>query len=417
MAKQNTSHIDDPSALGRRLRISRVERGLTQSALVFDGCTIGHISRIEAGLRTPSLQVVHKLAAMLGIDEHWLATGSPRPPEPVEETMLRAARVAIHLGELDEAREAIAWLDGRDDLSPALQARVEAARGKLWFAEDRTRDAINALREAFTIDPDLVDPEAAETLGRAYARLERLQDAIELFRERLARAIAAGDPAERLRFGVLLANAQVDADQVTAAAETLARIGEDVADGDPQALARLYWTRSRLHTQAGDAEKAVELARRTLSLLEAGDCQVQRARAHQLLAHAELAAGRPSEALSLVSAGRQLLGVVASSHDRMLIALEEARALVMLGRTEEAAAIAMEAVGLLPEDSSRIDIGRGYTELASAFAHAGDRERAREIFELAIELLEGGPRRYREDAQRRYAELVDRTSAGASSPR
>ena len=62
---------------------------------------------------------------------------------------------------------------------------------------------------------------------------------------------------------------------------------------------------------------------------------------------------------------------------------------------------------MLAEDASRVDIGRAYTELATAFGQAGDTGRAREIFELAVDLLAQGPRRYRDEAHRRFADLLE----------
>ena len=143
-------------------------------------------------------------------------------------------------------------------------------------------------------------------------------------------------------------------------------------------------------------------------MLTTTDSQVQRARAHLLLAYTQLATASPEEALRHVRTARELLGSsLGNRHDRMLLLIEEARALVLLGRLDDAAAAAMEAVGMLPEDASRVDIGRAYTELATALRARG-RDRAREIFELAVDLVAAGPRRYREEASRRFADLLER---------
>lgn len=418
MARQNTSHIDDPSALGGRLRATRLDRGLTQSALVFEGCTIGHVSRIEAGLRTPSLQVVRRLAQILEVDEHWLATGIVTPPEPVEETLLREARIALRLGDLQDVSASLDRLGHDEGLAAPVRARREACRGRLAYAEDRAREAIELLQEAFAIDPELDDVEAAATLARALARVERLGDAITFLDEQLRRAERDDDPALRLRFGVLLANARVDADDLAAAGSTLERIAADVTAGDPLTLARIYWSRSRMHTQAGDAGAAVELARRALEMLDTTESEGHRARAHLLLAHTQLAASSPQEALRHVQGARELLGsAVGTRHDRILLLIEEARALVMLGRSDDAAAVAMQAVGMLPEDSGRVHVGRAYTELASAFVDADDLERAEELLELAVELVAAGPRRYRDEASSRLAELLERRGDHGRAPR
>jgi transcriptional regulator with XRE-family HTH domain len=82
------SHVDDPAAVGRRLRDARIEAGFSQRQLSFPGCSAAYISRLEAGDRVPSLQLLRKLAQKLGADEHYLATGEERiqqmPPEIVE---------------------------------------------------------------------------------------------------------------------------------------------------------------------------------------------------------------------------------------------------------------------------------------------------------------------------------------------
>jgi transcriptional regulator with XRE-family HTH domain len=82
------SHVDDPAAVGRRLKEARIAAGLSQRQLSFPGCSAAYISRLEAGDRVPSLQLLRKLAEKLNSDEEYLATGVERieqlPPEEVE---------------------------------------------------------------------------------------------------------------------------------------------------------------------------------------------------------------------------------------------------------------------------------------------------------------------------------------------
>ncbi len=62
------SHVDDPHAVGRRLLEARLAAGLSQRALAFPGCSAAYISRLEAGERVPSLQLLRKLAQRLRAD-------------------------------------------------------------------------------------------------------------------------------------------------------------------------------------------------------------------------------------------------------------------------------------------------------------------------------------------------------------
>src|SRR5688500_13495105 len=97
------AHVDDPVAVGRRLKEARLAAGFSQRALSIPGCSSAYISRLEAGDRVPSLQLLRKLAQKLGVDEEYLARGVERveqaPPELVE------AEVARRLGDLDLARD------------------------------------------------------------------------------------------------------------------------------------------------------------------------------------------------------------------------------------------------------------------------------------------------------------------------
>src|SRR5690349_21989650 len=101
MPRSLTTHIDSAKDVGRRLREARTKAGLSQRQLAFPGCTAAYISRLEAGARVPSLQMVNQLAARLDVSGQWLATG-------VEATVVTPddlidAEVALRLGELDEA--------------------------------------------------------------------------------------------------------------------------------------------------------------------------------------------------------------------------------------------------------------------------------------------------------------------------
>jgi transcriptional regulator with XRE-family HTH domain len=125
------SHVDDPAAVGRRLKDARIAAGLSQRQLSFPGCSAAYISRLEAGDRVPSLQLLRKLAIRLGADDQYLATGIERveqiTPDQVEAEVER--RLAGQAAESVEPRPP----GGIDD--PAERARV------LWEHSRRLADA------------------------------------------------------------------------------------------------------------------------------------------------------------------------------------------------------------------------------------------------------------------------------------
>ena len=60
---------------------ARERAGLSQRQLSFPGCSPAYISRIEAGDRIPSLQLLRKMGQRLGVSEDYLATGKERHDE------------------------------------------------------------------------------------------------------------------------------------------------------------------------------------------------------------------------------------------------------------------------------------------------------------------------------------------------
>ena len=137
------SHVDDPAAVGRRLNEARLAAGLSQRQLSFPGCSAAYISRLEAGARVPSLQLLRKLAAKLNADEEYLATGVARveqaPPELVE------AEVAHRLGDHELAKrryeQVLETTTSPAARSPGRQALAQL-RGETVAAEPEADAAV-----------------------------------------------------------------------------------------------------------------------------------------------------------------------------------------------------------------------------------------------------------------------------------
>ena len=142
------SHVDDPAAVGRRLRDARLAAGLSQRQLSFPGCSAAYISRLEAGDRVPSLQLLRKLASKLNADEQFLATGVERveqaPPELVAaevENRLSGARPELN----GEPRPP----GGLED--PMERARVLWEHSRTLAAQGERRRAAAYARDALAL--------------------------------------------------------------------------------------------------------------------------------------------------------------------------------------------------------------------------------------------------------------------------
>lgn len=387
-------HIDDPKLFAGRLRRAREQTGLSQRGLAFPGCTAAYLSRLEAGQRVPSLQIVSRLAARLGVSAQWLATGVAAGDDPD----LVDAEVALRLGELEEARR---LYEARRDEPSAL-----AGLGQLAFREERLDEAVGLLEQALARRPIMEDPAAVETLARAYAFSGAMENALALLEEALDAARADGSPADELRFAVLLANALMDRGAFADAERMLARVIRLTAQmRDPTQQARLYWSQSRLHVQRGESLLAARYARRALDILEGAQANAYVAMAYHLLAFAEIETGNGEGALGLLADGRELFGPDMTERDDAKFALEEARALLSLRRKRQAARAAARALQLLDAIDPG-DRGRAYVALGDVFAGVGDRNKSRDLYEKGFELLTEQGKPYAVAAARRLAEIL-----------
>jgi tetratricopeptide (TPR) repeat protein len=403
--RRKSTHVDDPVAVGQRLREARERAGLSQRQLSFPGCSPAYISRIEAGDRIPSLQLLREMGRRLGVSEDYLATGTEREDEAAG---LIDAEIALRLDEAEEAetrfREALEHAASAEE-----RARALAGLGQLAFRQGNPREAVSRLEEARRVAPDGLPehPVWADTLGRAYAMLDNMDASIAIFRESLKAAEERDDPVESVRFAVLLANALIDKTDFDEAEQLLERTLELAPDArDPVFRARIFWSHSRLQTFQKNSAAAARYARRALELLELTEHTYYAARAHMLLAHIELDREHPAEALELIRQGIAMLADSGTKIDQALFRLEEARALLQLGERDEAAAIAMESAGVLA-DASPFEAGRGYTVVADVYRELGDTAKARELYELAAEVLAPASSRYVLEVYQKLAELLE----------
>jgi tetratricopeptide (TPR) repeat protein len=412
MPRSLTTHIDSPRELGIRLKAARERAGLSQRQLAFPGCTAAYISRLEAGARVPSLQMINQLALRLEVAGQWLATGVDAAIlEPVE---LLDAEVALRLGEVEEAeRLFLAHLE-RDDPS---RAAALAGLGQIAFRAGRSEEAIDRLEQALELHGGraLLDPGAADTLGRAYAAMGLRDRAIVLFEAALAEARAASTPVEQLRFSVLLANVLIDNGSIGLAETTLADVHKIAARlSDPVASARLFWSQSRLHSARHEPELASRYARRALEILERTENNSYVGMAYHSLAYTEIESGNGEAALELLERGRVLFGTDLTQKDEAKFSIDEARALTLLGRTSDAARVAARALVAIDAISPG-DRGRAYVALGDVFVAVDDRDRAEMLFGQGLDLLIEHGKAYALEAGRRLADLLEERGDAAGA--
>jgi tetratricopeptide (TPR) repeat protein len=323
--RQKSTHVDDPRAVGLRLRAAREAAGLSQRQLAFQGCSPAYISRIESGDRIPSLQLLRELGRRLGgVSEDYLATGS----DPQErDSRVLGAEVALRLDDLELAESLYSTLL-EEGPANAERAVARAGLGQIAYRRGDARLAIEHFEAAITLsESESLDADLAESLGRAYALAGEPEAALAVFERGLADAEHDNDVVRTMQFLVLLGHALVDAGNVGRAEELLGRalaIGRDVQSlGD---RARLYWTQSRLHAGRNEPEPAARYARSALEVLRIAEDTSRAARAHQLLARIDVDRGRAEQALAILEEGRPLVESAGNPVELAQYMLEETRA-------------------------------------------------------------------------------------------
>lgn len=384
MPRRPSSHVDDPAAVGRRLRQARNAAGLTQRELSFEGCTAAYVSRIEAGARVPSLQILREFGKRLGVSTDYLATGRDDVGDLSSD--LLEAEVSLQLG--DERRAAELYEAARDEAeSPASVARAQLGLGRLAIRRGNIPDGIALLEEALD-SGELAAGDAsaaANALGRSYAAQARFDEALALFGRFLDEARSRGDQFEEVRFALLLANAYIDSGDYGRAHATLGQVLELARKtADPMFRASLYWSQSRVHLARGEPDRAAEYAQLAIATLRASEQSLAAAGALLLLAFIENDRGNPEAALELVEEGEPIVASAGQATDAAMFAIERARALSALGEEDEAAALLLGIVPRLNAAAPK-DAARAYLAAADIFRKQGDVARALELYELAVE--------------------------------
>jgi tetratricopeptide (TPR) repeat protein len=402
MRRATGIHIDNPKKVGARLLEARKRAGLSQRDLASGVCTSAYVSRVEVGQRIPSLQLLAAFAPRLNVSTEFLATGV-EAAEGVDSDVLDA-ELALRLGEIEEARQMFQKLS---QLTGASRTSGLVGLGQIAYREGDLFLAIDLLEQCINEQSILAAPNIADTLGRSYAATGAFEAASALLTRGFEEAQAADAPAEVLRFGVLLANALIDSGQFRQAEPILASVIEYAERvGDPTAAARVYWTQSRMHVLRGDPTLGARYARRAIEILERAEDESYTAMAYHLLAYAEVECGEAEEALEHLATGREMFGDRFGDYDEAKFSVEEARALLSLGRIKAAAKVASRALAVINvlEPGDR---GRAYIVLGDVFSASGDSDRAEESLRLALGHLLDTGKPYVMDAATRLSELLE----------
>jgi tetratricopeptide (TPR) repeat protein len=404
MPRQKSTHVDDPRAVGVRLKDARVAAGLSQRQLAFPGCSPAYISRIEAGDRIPSLQLLRELGKRLGVTEDFLATGEE---SRLEQFSLLEAEIALRLDDLDAA-ETMYTAALENASTDRERSMVEEGLGHLAYRRGELREAVTLFETAVVTggNEEWERPALSDSLARAYAALGELEPAVAILERCLAEFEAREDHVEAVRFSCLLGAVLSDQSEFARAEQAVTRalaIGRESLD--PYTRARIYWAKAKVQCQQGDVDSGLRFAYQALAALELTEDLHHAASAHVLIGQIELERDQAHEALMHLEEGLPVIERTGSKIDRAAVLVEMARAHAQLGHREEAETLAATIIELLGDSEPKEMIGQLYSALGDVAAEGGDNATAIAHYEAAVGYLEGSsPQRYLVAV---YAKLAD----------
>lgn len=455
-------HGADDGGLPHRLREARRRAGLSQAQLAGDDLSPSYVSLLESGRRHPTAEVLAVLAARLRCSVDYLARGHDPAVRERARLTLDYVELALRNGEPADALSQLTALtassDPRSDgLAPndvwrrrRLLARALEALGRLEEALREIETLREQAREERRYDEHL---RLTVDAVRCYHELGDVSYSLDVGEAALAKVrewgLTGTDLHAELTSTVLgayyergdLARAQAMAAEALAALEQA---------GSTRARAAVYWNASLVAEQRDDLPAALQLAERALAVYAEGDdlralgrlrvaygwlllrclpprpeeamreltsalealadagsevdlayCETELGRGELLLGHPEAALARAESALARLGSSPRL--------EHAHTTLVRARALLALGRRDEAVSAYREAARSLSGQALSRHAAAAWRELADALAGLGMLEDAALAYQQA--LTDAGVRAA-PDAPSARPEPVRRVGAG-----
>lgn len=383
---------------GRQLRKLRLERGLSQAAVVGEGMSTGYLSRLESGERRPTERAIGYLAQQLGVDvtalteprssgclsEVLAAVASAPPGTDSTEALLQAvgdagqedpagrwqarwllSRISNGAGDYEQERDHLLELIQLSDLlaAPELRVRSHVQYARCLFALGDTRAAERAAATALAITRaehlPVADTIAALTvLIRAQTELGRLDAADRHVRELerdLLPAAAPPQAAEALWTASVVSDRQGDHAAAQARLEdalTLLRGSDGLT----------LWTRLRTAATAAALQMSpprIEAAERWLGeadcVLRLIGTPLQLQELQALRAQLAFLQGRLDDAGHLCHALLSGSDLRLPYGDRVRLAALAGRLMILEGRTDQGIA-ALRRLGQEATDAGNLDL-------------------------------------------------------------
>ncbi len=270
--------------VGERLRQLRIAAGLTQSELAGQRFSKEYVSQIERGKTRPTQDTIDWLAARLGTDPGYLASGVSSDERGRVEAALARADALTLAYRTDEALVEYETVSRVVRSTGSVELEAHALSGEAWARQmtGEIRPALDLLARARSLveGPGFSDLDRADVLyrlGVCRYKLQSVATAVGLFNEALALAERSELPSDQLRSEILGWRSRCYRRQrdLEAAREDVERALE-LSQGieDRRALANTYFQASLVSERLGHLVQARAHAEKAKNLYEQLDDEV-----------------------------------------------------------------------------------------------------------------------------------------------
>jgi tetratricopeptide (TPR) repeat protein len=294
--------------LGDRVRQLRVAAGMTQTDLAAARFSKEYISQIERGKTRPTSETVEWLAARLGVDPTFLASGVSTDDRARAEAVLARAEALVEKLEFGEAVDEYSRALSPVGSSGSVELQVRHLSGEAWArmhnGDVRAGIELLARARAFVEGPAFSDTDRAEVvfrLGVGRYLISSIATAVTLFGEALALIDRSPLPSDLLRASILTWRArcyrrQRDYEAAREDIEGALELAEGIED--PHTLGEAYLQASLVAERGGHWVLARTYAERAKAQYEEASEAANVGRLLNNLGGLEFLLGRPEKAIT-----------------------------------------------------------------------------------------------------------------------
>jgi len=407
------------SEVGRRIKVRRVELGMSQAQLAGEDLSDSYISLLESGRRAPSEGVVEVLAGRLRCSAAWLRSGVNPEQEQADQLRLREAELCLHTGAPERALEIANEISAAGDRPDAMVRVAQNLAGRAHEALGHLTQAIEIFTgevESAERAGDTPPIEALIALSRCLRESGDIANAIDVAKAGLRRLERDGCPPDEASVelaATLLGAYNERGDLVTGrrlAEQTIAAADQI---GSPLARGSAYWNAMLVAVNDGRFTDAERYGDRALALY--GETDRARNMGRLKVAYGwlllRLDPPQPSAALTILEAARSELASTGSRVDQAYVSTEVARAQLLLGQTDAAQESGERARDLLDQtgETAPVEAARVLAVLAMIQMSRGNVSTGKELVAAAASALQDiGASRHAGEVWRELAELAVR---------